>query len=75
MAIKKTIKLTDESKMPYGKHKGKAMANVPAYHLLWLYNNGKCNGAVKEYIIDNMEVLKQQNNGGASGRNNEFSFM
>lgn len=29
-------KLTDNSPMPWGKHKGTAMANVPAHYLLWL---------------------------------------
>lgn len=32
------MKLTDESLMPFGKHKGEKMANVPASYLLWLYD-------------------------------------
>lgn len=52
--------LTDNSPMPYGKHKGKQMINVPADYLLWLYDNGKCSGEVKAYVIDNHEVLTVQ---------------
>jgi len=52
--------LNDKSLMPFGKYKGKAMANVPADYLLWLYDNGLKNGDVKAYIIDNMEVLQSE---------------
>lgn len=50
--------LTDKSPMPYGKHKGVEMANVPASYLIWLYENDKCTDDVREYIEDNMDVLK-----------------
>lgn len=56
--------LTDNSLMPFGSHKGKTMANVPAGTLLWYYNNfttwNESQKLVKEYIENNMEVLKQQ---------------
>ena len=29
---------TDESIMPFGKHKGKKLIDVPDEYLLWLYN-------------------------------------
>jgi len=51
-------KLTDESIMPFGKYKGDRMEYVPASYLIWLYENNKCSAAVKEYIEDNMDVLK-----------------
>ncbi|WP_372776487.1 putative quorum-sensing-regulated virulence factor [Mangrovibacterium sp.] len=50
-------KLNDNSPMPFGIHKGKAMANVPDNYLIWLYKEGKCKGAVKAYIEDNADVL------------------
>jgi len=53
------MQLTDESEMPYGKFKGEKMANVPASHLLWLYDNDKASPAVKEYIEDNLDVLRK----------------
>ena len=52
--------LTDKSIMPWGKHQGKEMANVPADYLLWLYDNNKCSGDVKAYIEDNIDVLKSE---------------
>lgn len=58
--------LSDESLMPYGIHKGKKMANVPASYLIWLYDNNKCDKAIKWYIERNMDALqlelKQQEN-------------
>lgn len=53
-------KLTDESLMPFGPYRGRQMANVPAQYLFWLYDHGKCFGAVKDYIFDNLEVIKSQ---------------
>jgi len=52
--------MTDESIMPYGIHKGKKMADVPASYLLWLYENQKCSGEVKAYIRENLDVIKGQ---------------
>lgn len=46
--------------MPYGKHKGTAMANVPAQYLMWLYDNNKCTPDVREYIADNIDVLRKE---------------
>jgi uncharacterized protein (DUF3820 family) len=52
--------MTDESIMPFGKHKGEKMANIPPDYLLWLYDNGKCYGEVRKYIADNLDVLKSE---------------
>lgn len=54
------IKMTDASTMPFGKHKGKKMANVPAAYLLWLWNNRDDTGVgeVWDYIKDNLEDIK-----------------
>lgn len=52
--------LTDNSKMPYGQHKGRAMVCVPAKDLLWLYENNKAFQGVKEYVEENKDVLKSQ---------------
>jgi len=58
--MSENIKLSDSSLMPWGKHKGIKMANVPASYLLWLYENDKCDNLVKNYIRDNLDVLKQE---------------
>lgn len=52
--------MTDESLMPWGKYKGDKMINVPASYLLWLYDMGKVYGEVKEYIKENLDVIKVQ---------------
>jgi len=50
--------MDDNSLMPFGKFKGHALANVPAWYLLWLLNENKCNGELKQYIIDNKQILE-----------------
>ena len=46
--------------MPFGKYKGDKMANVPASYLLWLYENEKCNKEVLDYVLYNLDVIKEQ---------------
>lgn len=50
--------LDDDSIMPWGKFKGTKMGNVPAEYLLWLYENDKCDEPVREYIEDNLDVIR-----------------
>lgn len=55
--------MTDKDPMPFGKHKDKAMANVPAPYLLWIWEvrySKVCNQHSEElckYIHANLEVL------------------
>lgn len=58
--------LSDSSLMPWGMHKGKKMANVPAKYLLYLYNNGCSDPRVKAYIIENLDVLQAEANKGTT---------
>ena len=53
-------KFTDESVMTFGKYKGEKMANIPADYLLWLYENSKVYGDVKDYIKENLDVIKSE---------------
>jgi uncharacterized protein (DUF3820 family) len=53
-------KLTDDSLMPWGKHKGTKMANVSADYLLWVFENNKCSPEVANYINENMDVIKKE---------------
>lgn len=52
--------LTDNDRMPFGKYKNEKMANVPASYLMWLYNENKCSKEVRDYIEDNLDVLKEE---------------
>ena len=43
--------------MPFGEHKGKKLANVPAGYLLWAYDNIKLFDNMKQYIEKNKDAL------------------
>lgn len=49
---------TDETVMPFGVHKGKQLADVPASYLLWLHENNKCTPELKQYIEANLSVIR-----------------
>jgi uncharacterized protein (DUF3820 family) len=59
-AMESTLK--DDDIMPFGQYheSGTKMANVPSWYLLNLYYSGKCFGAIKNYIQDNLEVLEME---------------
>ena len=48
---------TDQSLMPFGKHKGKKMEDVPANYLLWLWNEDISHPDVRAYIAESMSAL------------------
>jgi len=55
--------LQDEDPMPFGKHKGERMEDVPASYLHWLWtqNEGDAKGSsVMEYIKRNLPALKKE---------------
>lgn len=52
--------MDDNSIIPFGKFKGEKLANVPESYLIWLYNEGKCFGALRNYIEENLDVMKSQ---------------
>jgi len=54
--------MDDNSLMPIGKYKGEKMANVPPDYLLWLYENGNIYGGLKQYIKDNLDIIKAEIN-------------
>lgn len=55
--------LTDTDLMPFGKHKGESMQDVPASYLHWLWTNGMKDDKVSnvaDYIRRNISALKQE---------------
>ena len=58
-----TPSIPDDYTMPFGKYEGKAIANVPASYLLWLYEGSSRGvfGAVKQYIEENIEKRRELN--------------
>lgn len=49
--------LTDQSKMPFGKFKGKTLAEVPDSYLVWLYDSGLEPGDLKMYIEESVPEI------------------
>jgi uncharacterized protein (DUF3820 family) len=56
------VEITDNSPMPFGQHRGKAMISIPAKYLIYIYENDMCcgNEAVKRYILNNMAGLRKE---------------
>jgi len=55
--------LEDTDLMPFGKHKGVPMEEVPASYFHWLWTNGKENETqcpVHDYIKRSMSALQQE---------------
>ena len=52
----------DKTLMPFGAHKGKMLANVPAQYLIWILENKKLSDRpdIEEYIKDNLDLLRRQ---------------
>lgn len=52
------LPMTDESLMPFGKYKGKKMAEIPDYYLLYMWDNFNLRDPLRQYIAENLEVIK-----------------
>lgn len=55
--------LEDTDPMPFGRHQGISMQDVPATYLHWLWTNGKEHDRqcpVADYIRRNLNALKQE---------------
>ncbi len=54
--------MTDESIMPFGVHKGKALADVPDAYFLWLWRQEwfarDRRSELYNYIKENMDAIK-----------------
>ena len=62
-----TTPLGDTDPMPFGKHHGVYMQDVPADYLHWLWNAGKKDDKqcrVAAYIRENLQALKEEHPGG-----------
>ena len=55
--------MDDTDLMPFGKHKGIRMIDVPADYLLWVYDQEWCKGEVKKYIEENIDALRKETDG------------
>lgn len=46
--------------MPWGKHQGKPMKDVPHGWFIWQYDRGYLKGDVKKYAEENVPILRFQ---------------
>lgn len=54
------VRYTDETIMPFGIHKDKKLANVPADYLMGCYDNNKVTEPLRKYIEENLDVLRAE---------------
>ena len=47
-------------KIPFGRHKGEFIEDVPANYLLWLCDEGVVTTEIKEYVDENRKVLEEE---------------
>ena len=59
---KKTPTLNDLDPMPFGKHKGKPMQDVPAKYLVWLKEVGCSDELVRNYIFNSWDAIQGELN-------------
>jgi len=52
--------LTDQSLMPFGKHQGEKLVNVPARYLLYIFENFTLHDNLRAYIKKNKDVLEAE---------------
>lgn len=52
--------MNDDSLMPFGQHKDKKLANVPAQYLLWCLTLDKLRPDLRKYIEDNKADLQSE---------------
>lgn len=54
------MKLTHDSPMPYGKHRGKMMCEIPGGLLMAHWSSGAIRPEVAEYILENQDEIKAE---------------
>lgn len=54
--------MTDDSEMPFGKHKGEKLGDVPASYLLWLWDSGAYQPShrLHSYIKESLSALETE---------------
>lgn len=50
--------MTDQSIMPFGKHKGKTLAEVPHSWFEYMYYRDRLTGELKNYAEENVPIIR-----------------
>lgn len=53
------VTIGDDHVIPFGKHKGKTMAEIPASYHLYMYKMDIYYGAYKHYVMDRLDKLRK----------------
>lgn len=53
---KKMLLTLVRMKMPFGKHKGKLLCDIPEDYLIWFRQNGFPKGKLGEYLANVLEI-------------------
>lgn len=59
--MKQSAFYNEETRMPFGMHKGSLLSDVPPSHLLWLYKQKWVKGYIRMYIFDHMDEIMCRN--------------
>ena len=54
--------MDDSTPMPFGKHKGTPMGEVPDDYLYWLHGQEGIFGELREYLDDNIDAITENMN-------------
>ena len=56
-----TKQLEDDDVMKYGKYQARKMKDIPAIHLVWIFENYKeKSGPVYEYVARNIDAIRER---------------
>lgn len=63
MILKSPPPITDDSRMPFGEHKGECMRDVPVRYFHWLFTQKGFDrkSSVGQYIERNLPALEMEN--------------
>jgi uncharacterized protein (DUF3820 family) len=58
-SLKMQNEINDSSLMPFGKHQGKKMIDIPAFYLILIFEKGWIHHeGVKKYVVENLASLR-----------------
>ena len=54
------IESLEDIRMPFGKHKGESLLDIPVSYLEWVYDNVELNGDLEEAVSDAIDLLTSE---------------
>lgn len=50
----------EDIRMPFGKHKGESLLDIPVSYLEWIYDNIELDGDLEESVSDAIDLLTSE---------------